>query len=308
MSSSTIVGSLASQIPSPARSVGSPEEQCDTTPMEPPKAEPALEMFDLKLLTIIKPGSDIRITCPCSIRIEILEGQYCYCHACTSKYPALPHCNISASTSIRLFAETWTRISPTEPLNEAFAKGWEKIPDNLKYKILQVNLKADMLIGSESRCCVGDFEAGCVLRHHIALGPEFATLAARVFYETNTFSFISERVPPRAARHHIRHAVVRVVCPLEYGWQEVGLLASAAGGFTNLEHIRIEFETASIEDDLFMMEEDGRMFSLSRIIQFDCQGELEFGYVSCAHRSAELRQNSALQNVESIAKKLIRFL
>lgn len=151
MSSSAIVGSLATRIPSPARSVPSPEEQCDTTPMEPPKAEPALEVFDLKLLTIIKPSSDICITCPCSIRIEILKGQYCYCYACTTENPALPHCNISASTPIRLFAETWTRISPTEPLNEAFAKGWQKIPDNLKYKILQVNLKADMLIGSDSR-------------------------------------------------------------------------------------------------------------------------------------------------------------
>jgi hypothetical protein len=42
--------------------------------MEPPKAESALEVFNLELLTIIKPDSDICITCPCSIRIEILEA------------------------------------------------------------------------------------------------------------------------------------------------------------------------------------------------------------------------------------------
>ena len=118
---------------------------------------------------------------------------------------------ISASTPVHRFVAEKTATSPHLDLGEDFARGWRKLPDELKIEILCYNLV------SGNKTCVSsnmikrpDLALGKMLRHHLALGPELAALSQQVFYGKNTIEISTmpwrtawPPVPVRANIHRL---------------------------------------------------------------------------------------------------------
>ncbi|KAF3044209.1 hypothetical protein E8E11_008208 [Didymella keratinophila] len=93
------------------------------------------------------------------------------------------------------------------PLTADFARGWRKLPDELKVKVLSYNLVYDVWIhGTAFLSGKDDFLHGPRLRHHLALRSDFA-LATQVFYEKNVINSTGRSLPPVHVRKFVREMV-----------------------------------------------------------------------------------------------------
>lgn len=89
---------------------------------------------------------------------------------------------VSAQTPITLSVSTKSDVTPFDNLNEDFARGWRKLPDELRIEILSYNLVAANVISSnKSNDCDSNFTLGRELRHHLTLGLDIAPLAWQIF-------------------------------------------------------------------------------------------------------------------------------
>jgi hypothetical protein len=137
------------------------------------------------------------------------------------------------------------------PLTEDFAHGWRSLLDELKIEVLSHNLVLDQLIFNlrvKSDWIEVD-ECEITYLHHMALGPEIASLAQAVFFEKDTIGadldYPHERLllPPRHVCRYIRRMVwpmIYILMPENWFWLEQ--LAKGAYGFTGLQHIQIDVD------------------------------------------------------------------
>ncbi|UPX12693.1 uncharacterized protein EKO05_0003232 [Ascochyta rabiei] len=266
------------------------------------KRQSGTESFELKVPMILQTGTEVLIASQSGIKIEVLEESRCCCYVCTHKEPALPHCLVSSSKPIRILTEDETRISPVESLGMDFAQGWNKLTDELRIKILGYNLTQQCIITQREpeKIDPRGFTTDCILHHHIAFGPVFATLATRVFYETNTIRLDHARLPPRATRRYIKRVFVPVTVPSTSSWRTLKTLsvaAAAASGFAGVRYVTIEFDMEAIAEEF--AENTDHYMHMSHI-SLGCKGSLSFEYRG-SRRSSEMRQ------YEQFARELIAF-
>jgi len=93
-------------------------------------------------------------------------------------------------------------------------------------------------------CQENDFLHGSKLRHHLALGPDFA-LATQVFYEKNVISTTRRSLPPVHARKFVREMVFIPTIPWNIEtvyWTFLLRLADKHHGFVGLQYIDIRLQ------------------------------------------------------------------
>ncbi|KAJ4348958.1 hypothetical protein N0V95_005006 [Ascochyta clinopodiicola] len=144
----------------------------------------------------------------------------------------------------------------TEQLGTDFADGWRKLPDELKIEVLKHNLVFSKpiayrgnewyLSNSNSITESEEFDHDLILRHHIALGPEIATLALQVFYEKNVIKITQSRVvptrmPPLPVRCYIVHLKGSKL-NAQQSWPLISKLAANALGFNSLRYLTLAFK------------------------------------------------------------------
>jgi hypothetical protein len=145
------------------------------------------------------------------------------------------------------------QVEPLDALGAEFVRGWHKLPDELKVRVLEFNVTAQSPISyyasiANNGCDVGN------LWHHLKATPEIAGLSRDIYYTRNTFLLRDHSCtftgwpyqadarylayPPRSLNVLIRSIT------LEYGSTEISLthvrrLASGACGFENLRYVKI---------------------------------------------------------------------
>lgn len=78
------------------------------------------------------------------------------------------------------------RIEPTDRLDSEFAQGWDKLPDELKTRILAFNLVCSSFLGYLSLFSHYGEDATSYY-HHLRTTPEIAAFAREIYYTENTF-------------------------------------------------------------------------------------------------------------------------
>jgi hypothetical protein len=78
-------------------------------------------------------------------------------------------------------------VKPDGGLGPAFAEGWDKLPDELKVRVLSCNLVAEDTISSEDTETDADTERVINFHHHLWTTPEIASLSREIYYTKNTF-------------------------------------------------------------------------------------------------------------------------
>jgi hypothetical protein len=118
----------------------------------------------------LAPSTELYITCDSAIEIESRPPVYI-----SSACPIL----------IKASAKASAKISPSCSLGPDFAKGWQKLPTELKMHVLSFNLVLDTYV--EYGTTLPAVQQ--VLYAHLAMGPEIAGLSLSVFYKSNRFVF-----------------------------------------------------------------------------------------------------------------------
>ena len=142
-------------------------------------------------------------------------------------------------------------------LTADFARGWRKLPDELKCEILAHNLVFETPIGrhyllQDARGSWSKDAARCdrVLHHHMCLGPEIAGLARQVYYERNTLALMGAyeisqsgnlTLPPHEVRKFVRRIILTSICMFFFWTNKAALkfLARNHFGFAGLKHLTI---------------------------------------------------------------------
>jgi hypothetical protein len=136
-------------------------------------------------------------------------------------------------------------VVPAGQLDVAFANGW-RLPTELKVEVLSYNLLIhnDWIRPTSDGPNGKDFVHGSELRHHLALGDDFA-LATQIFYEKNTVSMSGRHQPPRRVRRFVRNVIVTPDLPKRLktdNWAFLQRLNERSFGFTGLGHITIRLQ------------------------------------------------------------------
>jgi hypothetical protein len=167
----------------------------------------------------LQPGTKIELVCESRVKVKMMEprvflpGDH---YKDSSK--AFPYSLVSASTPITLVSENRRiRISSTAPLSEGFARGWRKLPDELKVEVLKSNLVQGWPIYYD----IGQPLHQSMLSHHPALGPDFAHLAEQTFWQCNTVAIdlAVQLRPPITVRPHIRTLDISMYWPQGQYWK-----------------------------------------------------------------------------------------
>jgi hypothetical protein len=214
----------------------------------------------------------------------------------TAKLIAL--CRVSAAKATRLGATTIMRIKPVGAFDEGFARGWSNLPVELKVEILFHNLTHTGVIKHETRwngsSSIHDIILATSLRHHIALGPEFADLARQVFYEKNKFdlpqvySHTTYRhkilLPPQDVRPYIRTLTIDGANQVWSYWRVLEKLAAETLAFEHLQYVSVTFELWSTRSCYFSPPLGFHNLVPDSNLKFPCKGEIKFAAMKSAVR------------------------
>lgn len=85
---------------------------------------------------------------------------------------------------IKLQCDDTICLAPRAPLLSSFARGWEKLSNELKVNVLKFNLTWNTSITYSKYKTYLD-----VLLHHLRMTPEIATISRDLFYSKNEFEF-----------------------------------------------------------------------------------------------------------------------
>lgn len=208
----------------------------------------------------IQPGSNISVKCPTSFRIS--NGTL----------------SIKVSTN-RAFLISVSRqpveLLPVVCLGANFAHGWDKLPNELKVRILSFNLISYIPINAKSiAVCQETQNSKCrrtshshprpgrkscseTLIHHLAMGSEIAEISKEIYYGRNIFYLeptvirgglsppsMSFVFPPRAVNSHVRHIIISISIK-DQEWDILTDLSSGVMGFGNLVKLEIIFSWKS---------------------------------------------------------------
>ena len=118
-----------------------------------------------------------------------------------------------SSTPIHIYASEEGQhvlIQPTDGLGSEFVQGWNKLPDELKTRVLAFNLVAHKPIDYWSTLA-GPGPNKTQFDHHLRTTSEIATLAKEIYYNRNTFSIeessfsFTGQAPPPGTRGGISY-------------------------------------------------------------------------------------------------------
>jgi len=171
----------------------------------------------------VRRGTTVRIISTAPIKLEFLDDW---------EYKILPP-NISVTLNP---SDDETMLSPLLEPRPVFARGWKKLPDELKVQILTFNLGAPVSISANDFNFWGfdfpksiSFDNVCAcdyvdnLERCLRITPEIADLSREIFWGVNTFEIhIKHRkwiyYPPHAAHGYIRHIHVKADISLDTRW------------------------------------------------------------------------------------------
>jgi len=154
---------------------------------------------------------------------------------------------IHAYTPIRIRSDSKLTISPAGPATPGFARGWSKLPTELKLEILRYSLLYPSPLWPANINTVIRRE----LFPYLRMTPDIAEMAKAVFYQENNFTmqFTNSLVfpnsilakPPMSIRPQLRHITFQTrLC--EFDWR---LLRAMCGedraGFTGLVHLKVRY-------------------------------------------------------------------
>jgi hypothetical protein len=83
------------------------------------------QAFELTTSMSIPASTEILVTCRGGIKLELSLGQHVF---------------FSAKTPTTLFSPTTMRLEPAEQLGPYFARGWRKLPEEIRINILAHDL------------------------------------------------------------------------------------------------------------------------------------------------------------------------
>lgn len=272
-----------------------------------PKLAPE-DVVQLRNPITLSPGSKVTIMCHYSVQVEVIDHDV-RCPNGRGTRREVPMCLLSATTPLPLTATKAMRITPSEPLSPEFAEGWRKLPDELRVEVLAHNLVCRQPIvhnhvrsGDKLRL---DCALGTQLRHHLALGPEFASLARQIFYERNTFTVRYNELPPIAVRGYIRSISMNEKHRYSHesvSWKILERLAAGTLGMDNLQHLRLRLEPAKWDSSYGTYEITGAR----KTLRFPFRGELVVeacpGMCKLGHSGSYCPHGNIVQQVEQLIK------
>ncbi|KAF2249522.1 hypothetical protein BU26DRAFT_319100 [Trematosphaeria pertusa] len=165
-------------------------------------------------------------------------------------------------------------------LSPNFARGWSRLSDELKLRILSYNLVEDRPVG------IMDRALGSIFMQHLRMTPEIATLSRDIFYKMNTFELrprsasirrvVSPAVfdfPKPAVNAHIRK--VQFIVRLRGGeWHFLRRFANGSYGFPNLQELHVYIDQRCE----YVLRGDWDRFvqhSVGTGLEFSCSGNLQ---------------------------------
>jgi hypothetical protein len=193
--------------------------QVETVSSEP-------QAFELTTPMSIPAGIKILVTCRGGIKLEMSPGQ---------------HVTLSAKTPTKLFSPIAMRIESAEQLGPDFARGWRKLPEELRLKVQAHNLvSADPI-----RKAPDGFTMRQTLYDYRAMVPDIAPQAHDTFYRENSFQFSPWRsrplmLPPVPLRLLIKRMTLLVDLDKRH-WDMLENFSKTSWGFSNLNDITIKF-------------------------------------------------------------------
>ena len=154
---------------------------------------------------------------------------------------------IHAYTPVRIRSDSKLTISPAGPATPGFAKGWSKLPTELKLEILRYNLLYPSPLWPANINTVIRRE----LFPYLRMTPDIAEVAKSVFYQENKFvmqftnslhfpnSILAK--PPISIRPQLRHITFQTrLC--EFDWQILRAMSGKdRAGFTGLVHLKVRY-------------------------------------------------------------------
>ena len=168
--------------------------------------------------------------------------------------PVLIHS--SAPITITPIDETSVDIASVADLGSNFVRGWNKLPDELKVRVLSFALHASLATSTRHGVVTSDNFRACyrsLLKPRLENTPEIATLAKEAYYNINLVRLSSNqrylsshghgrrlhfRYPSPAVNSCIRRIAVHVnIRPQE--WQYLMRLATGTYGFENVARVYI---------------------------------------------------------------------
>ncbi|KAF1993628.1 hypothetical protein P154DRAFT_527622 [Amniculicola lignicola CBS 123094] len=199
---------------------------------------------------------------------------------------------IWSASPIIITSEKSVRISSTSALGADFARGWHKLPDELKERILYF---CTFLASPVDRFTAGrklnaPYWEYSLLRY-LRMTPEIATMAMNLFYKRNEFRLFPCRqttsrggmLYPKPHFNRIIRRVVLKIDSIQKAWDNVKKLASGHYGFENMRHVRIVVSAAlyfrlpiSAPDipTRFSRWKTGAQSMMADGVTFRCEGEL----------------------------------
>ncbi|KAJ4360689.1 uncharacterized protein N0V89_001256 [Didymosphaeria variabile] len=184
-------------------------------------------------------------------------------------------------------------IKGVEVLNEKFGKGWSKLPDELKVKILSFDPELNDDIRPRGKeHCFGHQNGWKTLKRYHEMAPEFGILATQIFYKTHHFhitgvctpsdssSFRPMFFPKPNVNRWIK--VITLCIPLHIrAWTWLEKLASGSLGFQDLQYLAVEvFQTvdfvalgSTLVDVPLRMQVCNEPF-VDKFIVFKCKGKV----------------------------------
>ncbi|KAH6633788.1 hypothetical protein C7974DRAFT_412758 [Boeremia exigua] len=157
----------------------------------------------------------------------------------------------------------YTLVFSMAPLGPAFAKGWSKLPSELKVEILAHNLVIDPERGVSSFSDVRE-----TFLEHLQMTPEIAELAKHVFYKMNVFNVAqirNLRLVYAYPSSIFNGMIQKVMITVTDGWLVVSRIAQASHGLSGLRHVSVGFHYARKWDTFVAGAMD---------VQFRCRGEI----------------------------------
>ncbi|KAF2635721.1 hypothetical protein P280DRAFT_534702 [Massarina eburnea CBS 473.64] len=159
-----------------------------------------------------------------------------------------PHTSTDCSKSLEIIQ------APTVVPLSAFAKGWGRLPDELKLKVVSYIVPAQTYPINKA---MHDFRYLCDVQPYVGLTPEITNLALETYYSANTFAtrVISKvedqgqedvqqfyfQYPARSLNHFVRRMSIRIE-PLEEHWDMLHDLSTGHYGLKRLVHLSIHID------------------------------------------------------------------
>jgi hypothetical protein len=207
-------------------------------------------------------NTEISIICTSSIKVEL---------------PCDQHFTLAANVTATLTLSHRAWVSPTAELSAALARGWHKLPCELKVKVLEYNLISDWPIRRESDYAdppVCTFSHSKTVYAHLAMGPSIAELVPEIFYSRNVFKLnIAGPLiyyPPTWTFVHIRRLLLTLPMYPEI-WDTLATLAtSVAMRFPKLRYLTVQLHWGLSR---YLVKEFMERVS-SHVMLFPCAGEV----------------------------------